>query len=630
MKSNPLAPDCLLFLLVAGLLIPAACPSVYWLDTGEFLAAFTCLGLPHSPSFPVYVLSTRPALFIPLGDAASRGNVSGAIWGALLALGMFRLIRMFLRSPDSAPGRTLAFVLAAASVLNPLVMYQCLKAEVYTLNLLFNVWALVLSLRTLDPHCPDPVRKWTLTAGFLCLGMGTHMLLTAQFIPAILFIGLFSMKRLARANILAPLILVLLFGSVYLYLPIRSARNPGIDLGNPEHAMTFINAVTRKGSVERFFGNPADELIRNIPRYYRLTGEQLTHGIWFLAVPGVILLTQRRPAASCALLIAGSVNVFLTLLNRNFNANPDTGPAYLMGSTLVLILFGGITLDRMSPTRVIPTARFRAAAAIPALVATLIVAGWAWTGQTRFNLEDDFSASTVGRAAMDRCEPDAVIFTGFYSNIRFVMSYLQIGERYRDDIELVDRGEATYWPGGLEKLIQRYPDSVAALPSERMREAVRYLAPRGTRHSGWIPRSLARDIILNYLAHLSRSLERTRPVYWIPSEDDFLLNRRFAGEGIFLRLTGDPPRPGNAVPDSGIRSLYSERIRLNTSDFRGTFGSRVLVELLSNTGNTLETSGFTEAAVSLYDQALEIDPDNAIVLNRLRNLQGVIGAPIPL
>jgi Protein O-mannosyl-transferase TMEM260-like len=619
--------SCLLFAVLFGILQCTVCPSVYWLDSGEFLAAVSCLGLPHSPSFPVYVLFTHPFLYLPLGDMAFRTNVSGALWGALLAVIVLKIIRLILNPGNSKTKHTLCLIIAGAAVLNPLVWYQCIKAEVYTLSLFFNLTALYIGLLTLHPGCRYLIRKWCLIVVFFGLGFGTHMLLTAHIVPALGIAGLFSLKRVLRANIAMLVLTGLIVSSVYLYLPIRSAQDPELDLGNPEHSMTFFNSVTRRGSYERFFGNQLEELTGNIPVYFRLMNRNFTMGFWCLVVPGIVILMRKRPGITGILLSAGVTNIAITLLNRNFNVNPDTGPAYLMLSTLIWIMMGGILVDRLiHPHKSEYLYQFSRAAVRPFLLGLsgILLGYWIWFAMHTISLSKDFSAFTIGHSALENCEQNAVIFTGFYSNIRFVLSYLQTGEKLRTDITLIDRGEVTYWPGGLEKLLADYPDTINDMHSPAVRDAIRYLAPRGVRHSDMIPHLLAKNVILNYLARLALNLQKTKPVYWLPSEDDILLKGNYSAEGIFLRIADRHTTFRTGSFNNRIWSRYRDRTHLGTTNFRKTYGANVLLELLSNSGSAMETAGYSETAAQIFDQALVIDPANDFLKRKRQAIESAL------
>ncbi|RLI68181.1 hypothetical protein DRO91_09355, partial [Candidatus Heimdallarchaeota archaeon] len=49
-------PSSVTFLLAFVVYLLFLCPDVAWEDSGEFITACYCLGVPHAPGSPVYVL----------------------------------------------------------------------------------------------------------------------------------------------------------------------------------------------------------------------------------------------------------------------------------------------------------------------------------------------------------------------------------------------------------------------------------------------------------------------------------------------------------------------------------------------------------------------------------------------
>jgi hypothetical protein len=76
-------------------------------DSGEFQLAGAVLGIAHPPGYPLYTMLARLFTLIPVGSAAYRINLFGAVCGALTLAVVTRTVRR-------ATGSTVAGLAAAA------------------------------------------------------------------------------------------------------------------------------------------------------------------------------------------------------------------------------------------------------------------------------------------------------------------------------------------------------------------------------------------------------------------------------------------------------------------------------------------------------------------------------------
>ena len=87
----------LLILCVSlGVYIYTLCPTVYWEDSAEFSAALGTLGLPHSPSFPLYVLTGHLFSKLPIGNVAFRTNLFSAFLASVSLVLLYYLTLIIL------------------------------------------------------------------------------------------------------------------------------------------------------------------------------------------------------------------------------------------------------------------------------------------------------------------------------------------------------------------------------------------------------------------------------------------------------------------------------------------------------------------------------------------------------
>jgi len=350
------------------------------------------------------------------------------------------------------------------------------------------------------------------------------------------------------------------------------------------------------------------EWISNVHLYLILTTKQLSRPFMVCAGTGLILMILRRTRIAFLLIGALIVNLAVTLLNRNFNANPDTGPAYLMLSTTILMVGAGYLLFYLWEM----INRWKARYLWPLLLIIPAIYGLVWgvSNSQRNSLSRDESAGMVGRSVLDVCEPDAALFYGMYHNLPFVINYLQYVEFYREDIIPVNRSELVYWPGGLENLMERYPVLTAGIFKGPYGDSLRYLAPRSSRHSGTIPYSTARDLLFNATAWMAQEYSVQGASYWFSSEDDHLLRVPFVCRGPMFKLgVSDGNRSGGDVPiDIADQHMVRRTRSAENRGFAQTKGAEVLATFYDLQCITLVDRNKQNKAIRAFTLSEHIDP----------------------
>ena len=72
-------------LLAFLLYLITACPTVYFGDSGELIAAAESLGVAHPPGYPLYTLLGRLFAMLPLGGLDFRMNLLSVVCSGLAA-----------------------------------------------------------------------------------------------------------------------------------------------------------------------------------------------------------------------------------------------------------------------------------------------------------------------------------------------------------------------------------------------------------------------------------------------------------------------------------------------------------------------------------------------------------------
>jgi Protein O-mannosyl-transferase TMEM260-like len=205
-------------------------PEITFWDSSELIFGATTLGIPHPPAYPVFcMLGKAFYLFMPFGNAAYRVNLMSAFFGALTCFMVFVVVRGLVpKGPARLPVSMSAALLLAFT--GPF-WAQSVVTEVYTINsFLLTVLAYFLMR-----HDREKDVAWLHASAFTFgLAFATHQ--SALFIlPAyILYYALAGgvVRRPERVFVSA---FFAMFGySAMLYVPVRSATHPPINIGAPE------------------------------------------------------------------------------------------------------------------------------------------------------------------------------------------------------------------------------------------------------------------------------------------------------------------------------------------------------------------------------------------------------------
>ena len=179
------------------------CPTVYWDDAGELIAAAYTLGIPHPPGHPLYVIIGKLFTLIPLGSIAGRVNFMSAFFGALSCVLVYKIITERLEKhpwrPAAALGGALFFAFA------PTAWEQATVAETTTLHSFFMMLLTLMVFRLASGET-----LWKSEARSLCLfgfvyGLSlTNHVAGVFFIPAFAYILVLKFrKRLFGPRLLA-------------------------------------------------------------------------------------------------------------------------------------------------------------------------------------------------------------------------------------------------------------------------------------------------------------------------------------------------------------------------------------------------------------------------------------------
>ncbi|HLB24736.1 MAG TPA: DUF2723 domain-containing protein, partial [Nitrospirota bacterium] len=262
----------LLFLGSFALYLVTLAPGVTFWDSGELIAASHALGIPHQPGYPLYCLIGKASSFVPFGAVAYRYNLLSALLSALAVYVVYlALAEIITRCEPSPPGplpaptlpspaggegkrkgphvgegrehMSLAAVFAAALAPVRIFWSQAVVAEVYAANALI-IASLVLAYARALSGSLSPRRYFALSGLLFGLGVISHASLVL-YLPA-LVLGWALLPHPQGSRLKSALVGMFFIGlglSVYLYLPVRAAALPAVNLGHPDTLARFVSVV---------------------------------------------------------------------------------------------------------------------------------------------------------------------------------------------------------------------------------------------------------------------------------------------------------------------------------------------------------------------------------------------------
>ncbi len=229
-----------LFSLSLTVLLRTMAPTVYTLDSGEFVIAAAQLGIAHGPGYPLYLLLLHLFLHLPVGDLGFRGNLFSALCLAAAVPVLYTMLARLVGDRRTAAITTMLWVWSYY------VWAVGLFAEVYAPQLLTLTWVgwALLKLKSNQPH---PCHA--LQAGAL-FGVAVAMCPSSiLFAPGM--VAVFMQSRISwRLRIASAALALALFVIPQFYFPWRYALQPTFNLAgsyNADGAFQPIHLDTLSG-----------------------------------------------------------------------------------------------------------------------------------------------------------------------------------------------------------------------------------------------------------------------------------------------------------------------------------------------------------------------------------------------
>lgn len=431
------AGACAAFLLIVYAL--TACPSIHVGDCAEIATAIATFGIPHPPGYPAFTfVSACLAALVPASEPAYAANLVCAAYGALACGFLWLVARQLGARPAAAWFASLSFGLGLT------FWSACTAAEVYGFDVLLAVLVLVALLRA----AREGSRNAWLLAGAACgLWLG-HRTVNVLYLPGALLLfrarGGFAVPD-ARGKLAGALVAGVLAGALpYLYLPLASARDPALDIGDPSTLERFWTVV-RGSPYTRHFADPsADRALYRLSQLARGLGSLRELGLAVVAAAvGLWTGWRARPRVTLALCTWIAVNLAFVAAYNVLDVQVFFLPT-LLALALLAALAATDWLEHRSPY------------AKPA--AALLVVTGAATGAWNFaraDLSEMRLTELLVRDVFRSLPPDAIYLVNGDTTIHGSW-YAQAVQGRRPDVCVVSIGHLVDWH--VEALRRAHPE----------------------------------------------------------------------------------------------------------------------------------------------------------------------------
>lgn len=450
----------------------------YWLDSAEFTAAAVKLDIPHPPGHPLFGLWSKPFTLLPIGPLPYRVALAEAVAAALALYGVHVAVTRTLEKLGSGPAlpRSLLSLAATWTLAGAYgFWFQAVRAEVYALEAML-VCASLERLSALDLRAPRPDPR-PLYQACLALGLGlaNHHFIAVLALPALAY----ALVALLRAHGPRVFGLGLASGSLglacYVYLPLRAATLPPMDLGHPVSLRDFVWVVSAQVYARNIGTQALQPLGERFADLLVILIENFTPFVLPLALLGAYALVRTR--ATWPLAYVWIVTVLVSLCGRAFlnpvRENPDVLGYMMPGfAALLALAAAGVAAPFVASTET-------AARWVFASLATLLVAlGLGqFVGQAERSSLRGFHASDDFDDARRRALPTRALLVLTTPDVTFRHWEGEAVEALRADVAMLPLPFLGYG-GSNQVLLRRHPELGSVVAQYMLRGQLSYPALR--------------------------------------------------------------------------------------------------------------------------------------------------------
>jgi hypothetical protein len=590
------------------------CTTLFWWDSSEFVTAVATLGIPHPPSFPLYILLGKIFSLLPFFSLPFKLNFLSGVFAALsLSFFAFLFLKLFQTFFSELTGDTkMLFIVLIMTLfvtgLNFAFWMQGVRAEVYSLNGLIFILLFLCGIKYFETDKNGQRNlPWLYLFFFIFgLGMGNHHVTLLSTLPAFIYLyvshnpGHFLKLR----NLLVFLVCFLLGCSIYLYLPFRAINTPALNWGNPVSPVKVVTAALALKSANQIGMTLDYTLLERIKDAWIMIYSQFTMLPFLLSLMGFFFLLRKHLKLFIffLLLLLGNASTIIILPSEFISTSLDFQGYILPVIFSIAILFGvGILFLLKSINEWLIRSSFSPGfnKSLIFVFSIFFLSVSLLPGITFYRLADlskNDLACRYGKTVLSPLEKNAVVIID-NPNLYFILSALKFGEGYRRDVAVIDRSLLqAEW--NCEQERENYPGLFSSVRADLRGE---YL----------------------FLSLMTEGLNRNFPVYLEYTErDSDLVN--------FLSPAGHLYKLGKRV----FTSLSPELLK-KQRDFESSFYSqkedkifqrdvdalRMFVYITYRWGLYYEQKGMFQDALRNFSSALELDSSSSELQAKVEKLK---------
>jgi len=592
-------------------------PAIFWWDSAEFVAAIATLGIPHPPSFPLYILSGKVFSLLAFLPLSIKLNILSGIFSALSLAVFFVLflkVSKIFFSELVKDGKLFIFssiLLVMVAGLNYAFWIQGVRAEVYSLNGLIFILLFFCGVNFLEGS--KDYRKnlrWVYLFFFIFgLGMGNHNVSLISIFPAFLFLFIsYDLHNFLKFKNLVFFLLFFLLGcSIYLYLPFRGVNSPAMNWGNPVNLERTLTTALALKSVKQIGFALNYTLWERTKDVWLMIYSQFTFLPFLLSLSGLFFLFKKnfKFFIFFLLLIIGNSSTIIILPSEFISTSSDFQGYILPTIFSFAFLFGlGVLFilkkvkewsgkKEFSPNFrkslvIIFSSFFFSISMLPFL-----------TFYRLADLSKNDLAYRYGKGVLSQAKKNAVLFID-NPNLYFILSALRYGEGYRKDVAVLDRGLLRAEWNCLQEG-RNYPELFSGV------------------HSGLRGEDL-------FLTLMSRGLSRNTPIYMEFTERDSGLVDFLSPAGYLFKVE---KRIITKLPEELLAKQKEFEIKYFFQKDKKTFqndldAQRMFVFVTYRWGLYYEQKGMLKEALKNFSLAWELDPLNLELQWRIKKLKNRI------
>jgi len=424
-----------LIIFIFGFYLYFLAPTIHTGDSGEFVACAKILGIPHAPGYPLYTLLGKFFVnIIPFANTAYRVNVGNALFAVACFFVFYLLLSKIEKNGYEPP------YLVIAQALCPLILMfsyyfsdTATVSEVFILNTLFTLLIIYFAF-----YYEIPITKRAYLVAFICgIGLCNHHTLVF-LLPSVLLYFIANLKNNKTKVLFTSIIFFIIGFSIYLMLVIRSTKNPGFDVGDPQTLNKLYRVILRKdyGTFALTVSGKQEYTLKNIilqvVHYFKHLGLQVTTIGAILGICGIVI-GVREDKKHVLLLLSFLLSGVFFFLVANLPITSETEgilPRFYLMSLAVFVIFIYIGIRKLKLV------------AMPLLVIILFLQLLPLA--VKINKRNYYLTYDYGRNILRTLPYNTILFMDGGDDTFYSLGYLIFAEGRRKDVELHDRGGVVF------------------------------------------------------------------------------------------------------------------------------------------------------------------------------------------